>query len=981
MASLAAAAAWGLGQWDAMDEYILMMKQDSHDSVFFRAILALHHNLYPQALCYIEKTRSLLDVELPAIVSESYSRAYNTVVRIQMLAELEEIILIKGCKRSVEVWQRILKVRALVVAPKDDAEIWIKFASLCRKSGRLRLSCKSLSILLKEPSKDLKCLSLDNDPPIVVYSCLKHLWAAGNRDEAYSQMKYFSSVLAKKLGLTVPFSQITTAAMPVVTDVNRSELLSRLARCYLKLGDWTLALKEELNEVNLLSLLVIYASTFAENMRQFYNIDYTTMIMLDSIFLIGDYPEILASYLAATQCDKSWYKAWHAWALANFEVLAYQEKQHDEIPTSVLVAHAVPSIQGFFRSIALSTGSSLQDTLRLLTLWFKYGYHHDVNIAMGEGFGTVTVDTWLDVIPQLIARIHATSSNVRRLIHQLLSAVGKEHPQALVYSLTVASKSQSDARQRSALAILDKMRVHSDNLVEQALLVSQELIRVAILWPEIAVASYARTRAGTFREVAFMQAFGRDLAEAYDWSKKYSRTLHSDDLNQAWDLYYQVFKKVSKLLPQLNSLEMQYVSPKLLKAQDFDLAIPGSYRSGDPVVRIASFLPTLTVMASKQRPRRINIGGSDGKEYQYLLKGHEDLRQDERVMQLFGLVNTLLNVDSETFKRHLAIHRYPVIPLSPNSGLIGWVPHCDTLHTLIRDYRDSRKILLNIEQRLMLQMAPDYVTLSLLQKVEAFDYALENTTGQDLYKVLWLKSKNSEVWLDRRTNYTRSLAVMSMVGYILGLGDRHPSNLMLDRFTGKVIHIDFGDCFEVAMHRDKFPERIPFRLTRMLIHAMEVSGIEGTFRITSEHVMRVLRDNKDSLMAVLEAFVYDPLINWRLMTHTSPKEDGKHFRQHNMDHDLVDGDRGSTNALNSRKLQRNKNENDIVSVSDELENKPEGMNARALTVISRVSNKLTGRDFKPTVTLDVPLQVQKLILQATSFENLCQCYAGWCASW
>jgi hypothetical protein len=51
-------------------------------------------------------------------------------------------------------------------------------------------------------------------------------------------------------------------------------------------------------------------------------------------------------------------------------------------------------------------------------------------------------------------------------------------------------------------------------------------------------------------------------------------------------------------------------------------------------------------------------------------------------------------------------------------------------------------------------------------------------------QVLWLKSRNSEVWLDRRTNYTRSAAVMSMVGYILGLGDRHPSNLMLDRCVG-----------------------------------------------------------------------------------------------------------------------------------------------------------------------------------------------------
>ncbi len=151
-----------------------------------------------------------------------------------------------------------------------------------------------------------------------------------------------------------------------------------------------------------------------------------------------------------------------------------------------------------------------------------------------------------------------------------------------------------------------------------------------------------------------------------------------------------------------------------------------------------------------------------------------------------------------------------------------------------------------------------------------FEHALENTKGSDLDRVLWLKSPNSEVWLERRTNYTRSLAVMSMVGYILGLGDRHPSNLMLDQHTGKITHIDFGDCFEVAMHRDKYPEKIPFRLTRMLINAMEVSGIEGNFRFTCERVMRVLRDNRESVMAVLEAFVYDPLINWRLLQPKSP---------------------------------------------------------------------------------------------------------------
>ena len=89
---------------------------------------------------------------------------------------------------------------------------------------------------------------------------------------------------------------------------------------------------------------------------------------------------------------------------------------------------------------------------------------------------------------------------------------------------------------------------------------------------------------------------------------------------------------------------------------------------------------------------------------------------------------------------------------------------------------------------------------------------------------------------------------------------------MLQRHTGKIVHIDFGDCFEVAMTREKFPEKIPFRLTRMLTRAMEVGGVGGSFRTTCELSMKVLRDNKESVMAVLEAFVYDPLISWRLLS-------------------------------------------------------------------------------------------------------------------
>lgn len=70
------------------------------------------------------------------------------------------------------------------------------------------------------------------------------------------------------------------------------------------------------------------------------------------------------------------------------------------------------------------------------------------------------------------------------------------------------------------------------------------------------------------------------------------------------------------------------------------------------------------------------------------------------------------------------------------------------------------------------------------------------------------------------------LILSSGLFFFFRFNARHPSNLMLDRLSGKIIHIDFGDCFEVAMTREKFPEKIPFRLTRMLINAMEVRGTQ-----------------------------------------------------------------------------------------------------------------------------------------------------------
>ncbi len=115
-------------------------------------------------------------------------------------------------------------------------------------------------------------------------------------------------------------------------------------------------------------------------------------------------------------------------------------------------------------------------------------------------------------------------------------------------------------------------------------------------------------------------------------------------------------------------------------------------------------------------------------------------------------------------------------------------------------------------------------------------------------------------------------------------------------------------------------------------------------------------------MAVLEAFVHDPLINWRLV-ETSLKED-----------DLLVGLQQDEHApsLSSTRFHSRRAEEEAYG---------EVKNERAVEVISRVDRKLKGRDFEDSVALDVPTQVQKLIEQATSIENLCQCYPGWCPFW
>ncbi|KAF8668205.1 Atypical PIKK FRAP protein kinase [Rhizoctonia solani] len=991
IAPLATAAAWSLQKWDSMSEYISTLDENTADCAFYKAVQAVHRDRFPRAQEYVDKARELQDEELTALAEQNYGRSYSMVLRMQMLSEIEEMIKwkmsaenpqrrdtiqkvwmhrLQQCRPEVEVWQRIVQLRTLVLLPKQDPTMWTKFANLCRKNDHRFLAERTFNSLLDERFWN-SSTGASVAPPSVIYAHLKFLWSGENdfKPKTLEAMTRFIRDMSRDLGLDPedPYAHIDE----LNTEPQLKDFSKLLAKCYLKRSQW--------------------------------------MIELDPNWATSKPDIILSGYDLATKIAPDWYKAWSTWAAANHEVISINETQTDlrtEQLSPTVLAYILGAMQGFFRSIELRQKTSLQDSLRLLTMWFKYGSHTAVDKDMSEGISALPADTWLEII----ARIQTSSTRIRRLINNLLLGVGQAHPQALIYPLSVASRSTSIARKQAAALILDRMRGQYNTLVDEALSISNELIRVAILWPEmwhegleeasrlyfterdpegmIAVLEplHAQLEGGasTTREKSFLQAFGEQLAQAREHTRAYQAYGNLRELTAAWEVYYVVFKRIERQLAAMPVLDLQFASPILKRARNLRLAIPGSYAVGRPVVTIASFSSNLAIIASKQRPRRMTIYGSDGREYQFGLKGHEDLRQDERAMQLFGLVNTLLSQDPDSFKRALHIQRYPIIPLAPNVGLMGWVQQTETLHVLIRDYRETRRILLNIEYRLMLQMAPDYESLTLIQKVEVFEYALDNTTGQDLYRILWLKSVNSEEWLDRRTTYTRSLAVTSMVGYILGLGDRHPSNLLIHRITGKIVHVDFGDCFEVAMNREKYPEKVPFRLTRMLTKAMEVSGIkgQGSYRNTCVITMEVLRRNKDSLLAVLEAFVWDPLINWRLMQLAAAAAAagapssvrGGQLRVGPLppgaNNETNAGQRTTIGAPSIPNRRVRADENDIFDErSGDVGPRQENRDQQALAVYNRVRDKLTGRDFQTKEPLPTMDQVVRLIEQATSVSG------------
>jgi serine-protein kinase ATM len=374
------------------------------------------------------------------------------------------------------------------------------------------------------------------------------------------------------------------------------------------------------------------------------------------------------------------------------------------------------------------------------------------------------------------------------------------------------------------------------------------------------------------------------------------------------------------------------------------------------------------------KPKRVQVRDSHGNSFSELVKGGaDDMRQDAVMQQVFGLLNSLLADASATAARALSIRTYKVVPFSPAAGLLQWVENTKTLMDCVlyngepAGYNRGYFILKDAQAALTTPNSG-----MTLDKLASTFISVTKMVPRTMHKFFLDRFREPGAWFEARLAYTRSTAVNSMVGHIIGLGDRHGSNILIDVHTAEVVHIDLGIAFE----QGKFlmtPERVPFRLTGNVVDGMGAIGVEGPMRRCCEETLRVLRTQKEALLTVLEVLLHDPLYKWGLtLVQATRRQKEKENAGHNSPPETSRG--GGGNGVN----------NTIAVSGIEGEDAEAGAVGNALVgtadanrTLLQIKQKLEGLEGNDSAVRSIAGQVAHLLTEAMDPQNLARHYVGW----
>ncbi|KAI8840920.1 hypothetical protein BC829DRAFT_16893 [Chytridium lagenaria] len=878
-------ASWRLGSWSLLEELIAQPHESRFEVSIGKLLLAARDKREDTFFQVLRDTREKLMAPLSAASMESYLRGYDIILKLHMLYETENVFTFKTSHGHTE---SLLKS-------------W---------DSRLRVTVSSLKV--REPILNLRRILLNDVGNIPMDT--------SHRDIESGRIWLQTAKVMRKAGHIEPaFSAILHAVQLNAPGfvIEKAKWLAEKGQSYKAIQELQSNVKKykEIRETEKNNLAKLSVSNLSRMGSELFSVAKDNHIDIKSAAFIEAKSSLLLArrmdehgignaavvkdiYSAVIEMQPEWEKAYFYVGRFYNKLLDSEKNQRGHSGVSTL---SYQVCKYYSKALNYGTQYIYQTLPRLLTLWLDSGTLQakkgDGNNEVSQVFALINktlrrlVESlppyqFLTALPQIVSRICHINRQVHAVLEMIILNVLQAYPYQTLWQLVSVSKSRYKVRATRCNAILDKAKSDPQILSKNPLLKSL---------------------------VMDGQKLTDELLNLCNFQIKGKETL----LNMSKD-----FPSLRLLAPSPMVLPIQSTLTVTLPTDNSTLTSHNPFETEAPTIK--KFYDDIEVMNSLQKPRKIQVLGSNGRSYNFLLKPKDDLRKDARLMEFNALINRLLKKDAESRRRNLHVRTYAVVPLNEECGIIEWVENTAGLrNTLVKNYKSKGSYVQPQEVKQMLDskgMSPrDTFVREVLPRFPPVFHE-------------WFLEMFPEPtkWFLSRLTYSATVATMSMVGYVVGLGDRHGENILFDELNGACVHVDLNCLFEKGTTFEK-PEVVPFRLTHNMVDAFGISGTEGVFRKACENSMRVLRTNRESLVAVLETFIHDPLCEWS---------------------------RRSSNTKGS------------FRETGETENE------EAVKHLRTIDMKLKGIT-KTGFQLGVEGQVQDLIAEATDPKNLAVMYIGW----
>ena len=972
-------AAWRLSMWPELTQLLEQVTYDEEETgmnVHFGRILSHISQKDTDGLCRtLDAVRCIALNPVAAVVSEkgAYLRCYSSLVKLHMITDMQRAALDlcdmkpepntrheagvevlgsiwkfrnKSIMASCQTLEPVLSMQRVLCSiypqNKQDelaqqlAESWLKSATIARKSANLPKAENCVLELESLMAKDVvtSCTGLLSRVMVEVAKCY---WAGQDSSSKERAVKYLSRGIEKYFSTFI----VTSGRSAQAADDSRK--------------------------------------------------DYARVRLLHTQFLAesqaADSKILIAGYTDAMMADKQWEKPAFRLARLYDRIAAHTIKHTDKVGLMYNACYY------YFVSLQRGCKKIYRSLPRLIDLWCDMGTidvffttalqvssDRQSGVPAGEGNSRRTA---LSDRPRRSVKNVVVTDERHEEIRVTQALVRKEFQKLMSNIFVNIHKVLPSEYLYTAFSQMLSLTTHSNEMLTKCL--CDILARVVYEHPQQCV--WLILPAVMSDTDSVVAAANRILSTAATTSEERS---FNKLMKEAGKLFWDVAHAGEKISKAVKKIDLSRLGPgdklkKLLTDSRILLPYrkfmrvempPGGLRDdkhkyfASPVT-IAGVEDEVDIFHSVARPKKITLIGSDGNRYPLLVKPKDDMRMDSRTMELIEVVNRLLRKDAESRKRQLSIRSFHVVPLGSAGGLVEFIDGVrDIRQILLDEYARSGMIDPKTFLKDVKDKYPEYKETSQSVARTKFQKDVIPMVQPAVFGSWFMRQfTDASGWHVARNEFTRSLAVMSIVGYVVGLGDRHLENILLDTATGQVIHVDFNLLFNNGKSL-QVPEVVPFRLTHNLIDVMGVTGYEGHFRKTCEITLQVMRNNREELLSVLKPFVFDPFAGHDAQSNK------KSFAEKVSD---IVSSRGSATARDIEKIE----------VQDET----------AVADLAGIDDRLRGCIENDTVEYALPLsvagQVNLLIKvcvssagplfqllfrrsqDATDPDKLCRMYVGW----